>query len=131
KAVANQNSNKINPTQNVRFSVQATAPSSTTGSPFTWTGAAFNNINCQNNPFPAPTSQPTVAVTPAIVATTTTVSSSSNPSTYGQSVTFTATVAPASGSTTPTGSVVFTIDGRGQPAATLNGSGQATFATST
>ena len=63
--------------------------------------------------------------------TTTTVTSSQNPSTYGQAVTFTATVAQASGSAIPTGSVVFTIDGAGQPPATLNGSGQATYTTST
>ncbi len=45
-------------------------------------------------------------------ATITTVMSSSNPSTYGQSVTFTATVSPAtSGLPTPTGSVQFAIDG--------------------
>ncbi|MGB2900514.1 MAG: Ig-like domain repeat protein [Candidatus Acidiferrum sp.] len=45
-------------------------------------------------------------------ATTTAVSSSLNPSTYGNSVTFTATVAavdPSAG--TPTGTVTFTIDG--------------------
>ena len=41
------------------------------------------------------------------VATTTTLASSLNPSIAGQSVTFTATVMPASGSTTPTGSVSF------------------------
>ncbi len=43
--------------------------------------------------------------------TTTTVSSSSNPSTYGSSPTFTAKVAPATGSTVPTGTVQFQIDG--------------------
>src|SRR6266568_487550 len=45
------------------------------------------------------------------VNTTTTVTSSLNPSTYGNNVTFTADVHAASGSTTPTGSVTFTIDG--------------------
>src|SRR5206468_12275869 len=45
------------------------------------------------------------------ISTTTTVSSSQNPSTYGQSVSFTATATPASGSTAPTGSVQFKIDG--------------------
>jgi len=49
-------------------------------------------------------------------ATTTTVSSSANPSKYGDSVTFTATVSPNSGSTTPTGTVAFIIDG-GTPVA--------------
>ncbi len=44
-------------------------------------------------------------------ATTTTVTSSSNPSTYGASPRFTATVVPASGSTAPAGTVQFQIDG--------------------
>ncbi len=44
-------------------------------------------------------------------ATSTTVSSSQNPSTYGQSVTFTAIVSPASSGTTPAGSISFSIDG--------------------
>jgi hypothetical protein len=41
------------------------------------------------------------------VNTTTALASSQNPSTFGQSVTFTATVTPASGTTVPTGSVSF------------------------
>ena len=64
-------------------------------------------------------------------ATTTALKSSKDPSVYGQSVTFTATVkAAAPGSGTPTGSVTF-LDG-GNPIGTvaLNGSGVATFATS-
>src|SRR5262249_44379944 len=48
------------------------------------------------------------AVTAATLATTTTVTSSPNPSVFGQSVTFTATVSAASpGSGTPTGTVTF------------------------
>jgi uncharacterized repeat protein (TIGR01451 family) len=62
--------------------------------------------------------------------TTTTLSSSPNPSTPGQDVTFTATVAPTSGSGTPTGSVNFyegeTLLGSGP----LNASGVATYVTS-
>jgi trimeric autotransporter adhesin len=45
------------------------------------------------------------------VATTTTVSSSNNSPTYGTSVTFTAVVSPNSGTTTPTGTISFSIDG--------------------
>ena len=41
------------------------------------------------------------------IATTTTLTSSMNPSIFGQSVTFTATVTPSSGNGTPTGSVSF------------------------
>src|SRR5262249_19275790 len=47
----------------------------------------------------------------AIVNTTTTVTSSSNPSVYGTAVTLTAKVHPSTGATAPTGSVTFTIDG--------------------
>ena len=60
-------------------------------------------------------------------ATTTSVSSSANPSTYGQAVTFTASVVPSSGSS-PSGSVKF-LDGSVQiGSATLSG-GVATFTT--
>ncbi len=63
--------------------------------------------------------------------TTTTVISSANPSQFGQSVTFTATVMAAmSGSGTPTGTVTFTIDGTAKPAVTLTGD-TATFSIST
>ena len=53
----------------------------------------------------------TATVTFTAVGTTTTVSSSASPSTFGQAVAFTATVAPASGTTAPTGSVQFVVDG--------------------
>ncbi|MET7934021.1 Ig-like domain-containing protein [Streptomyces sp. NPDC005322] len=62
--------------------------------------------------------------------TTTTLTSSPNPSTPGQTVTFTATVAavpPATG--TPTGTVTFTISGGPTLTGTLNGSGVATAST--
>ena len=52
-----------------------------------------------------------VDLTPVKVMTTTTVASSKNPSAVGDSVTFTATVAPATGGTVPTGSVQFKVDG--------------------
>ena len=55
----------------------------------------------------------TLVVSPATVATTTTVQSSSSTSTYGDAVTFTATVARTSGTGTPTGSLNFTIQGIG------------------
>lgn len=63
------------------------------------------------------------------VSTTTTVTSSLNPSTYSQSVTFTATVAPTVGTAVPTGTVQFSIDGTpvGGPV-TLNNE-TATYAT--
>ncbi len=57
--------------------------------------------------------------------TTTALASSLNPSTAGQSVTFTATVT----SGTPTGTVTFTVDGTAQAPVTLS-AGQAVFSTS-
>ncbi len=57
--------------------------------------------------------------------TTTTVVSSQNPSTFGQSVTFTATVSSPAGAAP--GSVTFIVDNVNQSPTALNGSGQATL----
>ncbi|HEY3972358.1 MAG TPA: Ig-like domain repeat protein [Candidatus Sulfotelmatobacter sp.] len=59
-------------------------------------------------------------------ATSTTLTSSLNPSTYGQSVTFTAVVT-TTGSLPPTGTVIFTWSGYNIGSATLNSSGVATL----
>lgn len=60
-------------------------------------------------------------------ATSLALTSSVNPSVFGQPVTFTLTVTPvAPGSGQPTGSVIFTIDGVPRPAVGLNALGQAT-----
>ena len=64
------------------------------------------------------------------IATTTTVASSANPQTAGTSVTFTAQVAPTQGSTVPTGSVVFKVDGTTAATVTLGSGGSATYSTS-
>src|SRR3989442_2767589 len=61
--------------------------------------------------------------------TTTTVTSSVNPSCFGQSVTFTATVAPVTGTGTPTGTVTF-LDGTVTLGTGTLSSGTATFTTS-
>jgi hypothetical protein len=64
----------------------------------------------------------------------TTVSSSANPSTLGQAVTFTAVVSAPGYSGTPTGTVTFTVDGQPQPAVHLSvvgGKDEAQFTTST
>ena len=75
------------------------------------------------------TSNPPFTI-PAPGPTTTTLASSLNPSTFNQSVTFTATVT-ATGGGTPTGTVTFTPDGSNVlGASALNGSGQATVSTS-
>ncbi len=63
----------------------------------------------------------------ALTATTTTLASATNPSTYGQPVTFTAHV---SGGATPTGTVTFRDGGAPIGTGTLNGAGDATFTTS-
>ncbi len=69
-----------------------------------------------------------------LLGTITTVGSSENPSNVGDTVTFTATVAPASGTGTPTGDVTFTIDGQAQtpvPLQVVGGMDQAAFPIST
>jgi hypothetical protein len=65
-----------------------------------------------------------------LASTTTTLSSSPNPSTYGQSVTLAATVTPTSGTGAPTGSVTFKDGGTTLGSSALNSSGVATFSTS-
>ncbi|MGX1853891.1 beta strand repeat-containing protein, partial [Streptomyces sp. NPDC055299] len=78
--------------------------------------------------FTASTGSGTQTVNQAL--TTTTVSSSPDPSVVGQSVTFTATVAPvAPGAGTPTGTVTFVITGGPTLVGTLSG-GVATASTS-
>ena len=61
-------------------------------------------------------------------ATTTVLSASANPSTYGRPVTITATVTGTAG--VPTGSVSFFDDGDPLGTGTLNGAGQATYTSS-
>jgi len=65
----------------------------------------------------------------ATAMTTTTLSSSANPSVPKQPVTFTATISPASGTGTPTGTVTFSDGGSQIGTATLNGGGTATITT--
>jgi hypothetical protein len=63
-----------------------------------------------------------------VTRTTTALSSSANPSVPGQPVTFTATVSPASGRGTPTGTVTFSGGGSQIGTAALNRGGTATIA---
>jgi hypothetical protein len=63
------------------------------------------------------------------VPTTTTVTSSANPSVFGQAVTFTAKVCPSSGTTAPTGSVQFVVDGANFGSPVTPGSGVPTNCT--
>jgi hypothetical protein len=64
-------------------------------------------------------------------ATTTSLTSSNNPQTGGESVTFTANVQPVEGTGVPAGIVSFIVDGVVTDHETLDGSGDASFATST
>ncbi len=69
-----------------------------------------------------------VQTTIAKLATTTVLASNRVPSaTFGQNVTFAATVRPISGATIPTGSVVFTVDGFATAPVVLNGQGRASY----
>jgi hypothetical protein len=73
---------------------------------------------------------PLTALAPLLinpVPTTTTLTSNANPSVFGQSVTFTATVTETGESGIPTGSVIFSVDGTNTSISTLNAGGQATF----
>jgi hypothetical protein len=70
-----------------------------------------------------------VLINTSKVATTTAVGSSLNPSSFGQAVTFTATVM-TSGSKTPTGTVTFNDGSTALGTGTLNGSGIGTYTTS-
>jgi hypothetical protein len=73
------------------------------------------------NVSPSSGSLPTETVSAqALHTTTTTLASSVSPSTVGQPVTFTATVAPGGAAGTPSGSVTFTIDGVSQPPVPLH-----------
>ncbi len=66
-----------------------------------------------------------------LAATNTTLTSSANPAVTGQYVTFTAAVAPATGSGVPAGTVNFYDNGNLLGPVTLNSSGVATFPTAT
>jgi len=72
-----------------------------------------------------------VAVINRTVESSTTLSSSANPQTYGQSAAFTATVTGNGTSTVPTGSVIFSVDGVTAATVALSGTGSATYSAST
>jgi len=72
-----------------------------------------------------------VAKISALLASTTSLTVSPNPASVGQKVTLTAQVTGKKGSPTPTGSVTFNLAGAEFGKGTLNGTGKATFTTST
>ena len=94
----------------------------------TWT---YTDTPLQNSWHGAesPKSAQVVVSNAAQIATTTSVASSVNPSVFGQDVQFTATVAPASGTGTPTGTVQFTVDGANFGSAATMSGGSATSPT--
>ena len=94
----------------------------------TVTVRASQGGNDNYNPAPDVDQSFTVTATAARANTTTVVTSSVNPSVFGQSVTFTATV--SSGVGTPTGTVSFKDGATNLGSGTLNVSGQETFTTS-
>lgn len=74
----------------------------------------------------------TVRCSGVIAPTTTTVTSATNPTAFGQAATFSATVAtPAGASQVPTGNVTFNIGGTNYGPVAVNSSGVATYSTST
>lgn len=76
--------------------------------------------------YSASTSPPVTEVITG-AATTTVVTSSANPSEYGQSVTYTATVSASAGGGTPTGWVTFGVDGVNQTSVQLSSNGTAAW----
>ena len=139
------NTTLANPTGTVSFQVDGTAPvdvaTVTDGTPgtaraqFTISSLAAGShaINVQYNGDGAhTTATDSMTQTVARDATTTAVTSSLDPSVFGDSVAFTAHVTSTQG-TTPVGAVVFTVDGSpiGTGSSPVDGHGEASFSTST
>ncbi|HTM23669.1 MAG TPA: kelch repeat-containing protein, partial [Vicinamibacterales bacterium] len=74
----------------------------------TWTVQTCKNTGCSGGNV---LDSQTFTVTGSVSTTTTVTGSPVSPSTYGQAVSFTARVAPSSGTANPTGTVQFKIDG--------------------
>src|SRR5206468_4232089 len=110
-----------------------TAPPPTTPPPLPPTTTTTSPPS--TTPAPPPTTSTTTSpttTTTALPGTTTGLTSSVQPSVFGQPVTFTATVAAKSpGAGTPTGTVTFKDGSSTLGTGTLNSSGQAMFTTST
>jgi len=99
-----------------------------TSTDFPVTTGAFQTVNNgDGDAFVAKLAIGSVATT---IATTTTLTPSANPQAQGSAVTFTATVAPATGTGIPTGNVVFSVDGVSTATVALGGTGEAAYSTS-
>ncbi len=99
----------------------------------TTAGAITGSAVLTDNSLNAVGSTQTISLSGTGIAasTTTTVTSSLNPSAYGQSVTFTATIAPTTGTALPTGTVQFSVDGTAVGGPVTLSNGTASFPTST
>ncbi|HEY3617542.1 MAG TPA: Ig-like domain repeat protein [Candidatus Sulfotelmatobacter sp.] len=148
--VTNIGANTATPTGMVQFSVDGTpfgsVPLSGSGTVVTATSGATATLTVSGSPhtikavymnadgsFSGSSGTLSQIVNPA--PTSTTVTSTVNPSTFGQSIRFTATVTNTGGAgvstATPTGSVQFTVDGVASGAAvTLSGAGATVTVTS-
>jgi hypothetical protein len=97
------------------------------------TGAHVIGASYDGNAAYLPSASPalTQSVGPVLRPTTTVVTSNRNPTaTFGQNITFTATVRPVTGTGTPTGTIQFSVDGTNVGAALpLNAQGRATYST--
>jgi Bacterial Ig-like domain (group 3) len=87
--------------------------------------------NCVSNQCGSGAGELGVLLNTSLTATMTTLTSSANPSQFGQAVTFTATVTAQQGKGTPTGTVSFYDGTTNMGNANLNSSGVATLTTST
>ncbi len=125
-AIPSGSNQELRSNEQIQFSQSATAPASTTGSPFTWTGTA-RTTNCSGTQFPTPTGgQPTVAVTNAAAPTTLAVNSATG--TYGGTVNLSATLNQTSGGAPVSGKTIsFSLNGTTVGTATTNASGVATL----
>ena len=149
--VSNIGTNTATPTGSVQFSIDggafgAAVPLSGSGTSVTATSAATATLTVSGSPhiiqavytntdgdFSGSSGTLSQTVNPA--PTSTTVTSSVNPSVFGQSITFTATVSNTAGAgvstATPTGSVQFSVDGAPFGAAVaISGAGAAATTTS-
>jgi len=88
-------------------------------------GSIPGTVALTDNALNASAATQTISLTGTGITATTTTLAQTTPATgnsvYGQAVTVTATVAPTSGSGTPTGSVTFTLDGTTGPTVSLSG----------
>ena len=113
----------------VSFTDNSNGTATLAGTPPAGSAGTYNCTITASNGVP-PNAVQGFTLTISNAPSNTTLASNTNPSVFGQSVTFTATVTPAPpASGTPTGTVTFFDGATNIGTGTLNGAGQATFAT--